>query len=152
MENIIHFRKMFESTQEAGVEIAPPIFGDIDFSVSGVSDEAMKLIAGLMAKSVLISGEAERIAKMASTNPSSAASYLQQRIEGMLNDVPGIDPAFINQVKSQAPKLAKSMVEAIPGVLGTVSQTDIDTSKELRPDPSKVSFFSKLGSIFNTAQ
>lgn len=151
MENILHFRKMFES-QEAGIEVAPPIFGEIDFTVSGVSDEAMKLIAGLMAKSVLVSGEAERIAKMADTNPASAASYLQQRIEGILNDVPGIDPGFINQIKSQAPKLAKSMVEAIPTVLGSISQTDIDTSKELKPDPSKVSFFSKLGDIFNQAQ
>lgn len=152
MENLIHFRRMFESTQEAGVEVAPPIFGEIDFTVSGVSDEAMKLIAGLMAKSVLVSGEAERIAKMAESNPASAASYLQQRIEGILNDVPGIDPNFIGQIKSQAPKLAKSMVEAIPTVLGNISQTDIDTSKELRPDPSKVSFFTKLGSIFNNAQ
>jgi hypothetical protein len=89
---------------------------------------------------------------MADTNPASAASYLQQRIEGILNDVPGIDPGFINQIKSQAPKLAKSMVEAIPTVLGSISQTDIDTSKELRPDPSKVSFFSKLGGLFNQAQ
>ena len=151
MENLVNFRKMFES-QEAGVEIAPPVFGDIDFTISGVSDEAMKLIAGLMAKSVLVSGEAERIAKMAQSNPSSAASYLQQKIEGILNDVPGIDPNFISQVKSQAPKLAKSMVEAIPGVLGSISQTDIDTSKELKPDPSKVSFFTKLGDIFGTRQ
>jgi hypothetical protein len=151
MENIVHFRKMFEA-QEAGVEAAPPIFGEIDFTVSGVSDDAMKLIAGLMAKSVLVSGEAERIAKMADTNPASAASYLQQRIEGILNDVPGIDPGFISQIKSQAPKLAKSMVEAIPMVLGNISQTDIDTSKELRPDPSKASFFSKLGDIFNPEQ
>lgn len=151
MENLVHFKRMFE-TQEAGVEIAPPIFGDIDFTVSGVSDEAMKLIAGLMAKAVLISGEAERIAKMADSNPSSAASYLQQRIEGILNDVPGIDPTFISQIKSQAPKLAKSMVEAIPGVLGSISQTDIDTAKELKPDPSKASFFSKLGGIFGTQQ
>lgn len=149
MENLVHFKKMFEA-QEAGVEIAPPIFGDIDFTISGVSDDAMKLIAGLMAKSVLASGEAERIAKMAESNPSSAASYLQQKIEGILNDVPGIDPTFIGQVKSQAPKLAKSMVEAIPGVLGSISQTDIDTAKELKPDPSKVSFFSKLGDIFGT--
>lgn len=53
MENIIHFKKMFEF-QEAGIEIAPTIFGEIDFSISGVSDDAMRLIAGLMAKTVLV--------------------------------------------------------------------------------------------------
>lgn len=149
MENLVHFKKMFEA-DEAGIDVAPPVFGDIDFTISGVSDDAMKLIAGLMAKSVLVSGEAERIAKMAGSNPSSAASYLQQKIEGIINDVPGIDPTFISQVKSQAPKLAKSMVEAIPGVLGSISQTDIGAAKELKPDPSKISFFSKLGDIFGS--
>ena len=151
MENIIHFKKMFEF-QEAGIEIAPTIFGEIDFSISGVSDDAMRLIAGLMAKTVLVSGEAERIAKMASTNPGSAAAYLQQRIEGILNDVPGINPEFINQVKSQAPKLAQAMVEAIPTVLGNISQDDIDASRNIKEDPSKMSFFSKLGDYFNKAE
>lgn len=127
----------------AGVEAAPPVFGNIDFSMSNVSDDAMSLIAGLMAQSVINSGEAEKIVMMAKTNPNSAASYLQTKIEGILSEVPGTKPEFIQQMKSQGSNLAKYMVQIIPGLLGNLSDLEID-SRELKQDPSKVTFFDRL--------
>jgi len=119
----------------------------VDFSVSGVSDEAMKLISGLMAQAVLASGEAERMARMADTDPVGAASYLQKKVEGILSNVPGTDPKFIQSLKSQSGNIAKSMVLAIPGLLGSLTDKDIQTS-ELKPDTSKTSFLSKLSGFF----
>jgi hypothetical protein len=132
----------------AGAETAPKVFGEIDFSVSGVNDDAMKLIAGLMAQTVLASGEAEKISKMAETDPNSAASYLQQKIEGILSEVPGTTPTFIGQMKSQGSNIAKAMVQAIPGLLGNLTDKHIDMAKELKPDPSKTSFLTNLAGFF----
>ncbi len=135
----------------AGEEVAPPVFGNIDFSMSGVSDDAMKLIAGLMAQSVLASGEAERIARMADTDPNSAASYLQKKIEGILVSVPGLNPTFIQSMKSQSSNISKMMVQSIPGLLGNLTDKDVD-SNELKPDTSKSSFLTKLSGFFSDNQ
>jgi hypothetical protein len=154
MNNILEFESFLPGTastqpgaQPAGAEVAPPVFGEIDFSMSGVSDDAMKLIAGLMAQSVINSGEAERISKMADTDPNSAASYLQQKIEGILSAIPGTKPEFIQQMKSQGSNIAKSMVQAIPGTLGSLTDKHIDAN-ELKQDPSKVSFLDRLEGFF----
>ena len=153
MDNLLEFN-LFNPQEEtqpgsapAGTEVAPKVFGNIDFSMSGVSDDAMKLISGLMAQSVLASGEAERIARMADTDPNSAASYLQKKVEGILASVPGTNPTFIQGMKSQSSNLAKTMVESIPGLLGSLTDKDIE-SNELKPDTSKSSFLSKLSGFF----
>jgi hypothetical protein len=135
----------------AGSEVAPPIFGTIDFSMSNVSDDAMSLIAGLMAQSVINSGEAEKIVMMAKNNPNSAASYLQNKIEGILSQVPGTKPEFIQQVKGQGSNLAKYMIQIIPGLLGNLSDQDVD-AHELKQDPSKVSFFDRLEKFITPEQ
>lgn len=131
----------------SGVEAAPKVFGTIDFSMSGVSDDAMKLIAGLMAQAVLSSGEAEKITRMADTDPRSAASYLQRKVEGILASVPGLNPTFIQGMKSQSANISKTMVETIPGLLGSLTDKDIETN-ELKPDTSKSSFLAKLSGFF----
>jgi uncharacterized membrane protein YqiK len=100
-----------------------------------------------MAQSVINSGEAERISKMADTDPNSAASYLQQKIEGILSAIPGTKPEFIQQMKSQGSNIAKSMVQAIPGTLGSLTDKHIDAN-ELKQDPSKVSFLDRLEGFF----
>lgn len=126
---------------------AQPIFGTIDFSMNGVSDDAMQLIAGLMAQAVLASGEAERVAQEAKRDPNSAASYLQGKIVGIMSEVPGLKPEFISSMKSQAPNLAKAMVQAIPGVVSNLSSTD-KPSAELKPNPASSSFLDKIGGYF----
>ena len=150
MENLLEFQ-MFNpqatGSAPAGFEVAPPVFGTVDFTMSGVSDDAMKLIAGLMAQSVLTSGEAEKIARMADTDPNAAASYLQKKIEGILVEVPGLAPAFIQSMKSQSSNISKVMVQSIPGLLGSLTDKDIETN-ELKPDTSKASFLSKLSGFF----
>jgi len=135
----------------AGEEVAPPVFGTIDFSMSGVSDDAMKLIAGLMAQSVLASGEAERIARMADTDPNSAASYIQKKVEGILSSVPGLNPTFIQSMRSQSSNIAKMMVQSIPGLLGNLTDKDVEAN-ELKPDTSKSSFLTKLSGFFSDNQ
>ena len=90
---------------------AQPIFGTVDFSMSGVSDDAMQLIAGLMAQAVLASGEADKIAQQAQRDPNGAASYLQNKIQGIMMEIPGLRPEFIQAMKSQAPNLAKEAKE-----------------------------------------
>ena len=150
MENLLEFDTFSPQTSgnaSAGAEVAPPVFGAIDFSMSGVSDDAVKLIAGLMAQSVLASGEAEKIARMADTDPASAASYLQKKVEGILAEVPGLAPAFIQSMKSQSSNIAKVMVQSIPGLLGNLTDKDIEAN-ELKPDTSKASFLSKLSGFF----
>lgn len=150
MENLLEFdifNPQTPGSAPAGEEVAPPVFGAIDFSMSGVSDDAMKLIAGLMAQSVLASGEAEKIARMADTDPASAASYLQKKVEGILVEVPGLAPAFIQSMKSQSSNIAKVMVQSIPGLLGNLTDKDIEAN-ELKPDTSKASFLSKLSGFF----
>lgn len=132
----------------AGIEVAPPIFGKIDFSMSNVSDDAMALIAGLMAQSVINSGEAEKIVLMAKSSPNSAASYLQNKIQGILSEVPGIKPEFLQQMKGQSSNLAKTMVQLIPGLLGNLTDQDID-SNELKQDPSKINFLGRLQNYLN---
>ena len=146
MENILEF-ETFNPSAPAGEEVAPPVFGNIDFTMSGVSDDAMKLIAGLMAQSVLASGEAERIARMADTDPASAASYLQKKVEGILAEVPGLTPAFVQSMKSQSANVSKMMVQSIPGLLGNLTDKDIEANS-LKPDTSKASFLSKLSGFF----
>ena len=150
MENILEFETFnpqAAGSAPAGVEVAPPVFGNIDFTMSGVSDDAMKLIAGLMAQSVLASGEAEKIARMADTDPASAASYLQKKVEGILIGVPGLAPTFIQSMKSQSSNISKIMVQTIPGLLGSLTDKDIEAN-ELKPDTSKASFLSKLSGFF----
>lgn len=150
MENLLEFdifNPQTPGSAPAGEAVAPPVFGAIDFSMSGVSDDAMKLIAGLMAQSVLASGEAEKIARMADTDPASAASYLQKKVEGILVEVPGLAPAFIQSMKSQSSNIAKVMVQSIPGLLGNLTDKDIEAN-ELKPDTSKASFLSKLSGFF----
>ena len=127
---------------------AQPIFGTVDFSMSGVSDDAMQLIAGLMAQAVLASGEADKIAQQAQRDPNGAASYLQNKIQGIMMEIPGLRPEFIQAMKSQAPNLAKAMVQAIPGVIGNLSTTE-KPSLELKPNPSSSSFLDKIGSYFS---
>jgi hypothetical protein len=51
-------------------------------------------------------------------------------------------------MKSQAPNLAKAMVQAIPGVIGNLSTTE-KPSLELKPNPSSSSFLDKIGSYFS---
>jgi hypothetical protein len=150
MENLLEFdifNPQAAGSAPAGAEVAPPVFGAIDFSMSGVSDDAMKLIAGLMAQTVLASGEAEKIARMADTDPNAAASYLQKKIEGILVEVPGLAPAFIQSMKSQSSNISKVMVQSIPGLLGSLTDKDIEAN-ELKPDTSKASFLSKLSGFF----
>ena len=149
MENILEFETFNPQSAGSapGEEVAPPVFGNIDFSMSGVSDDAMKLIAGLMAQSVLASGEAEKIARMADTDPASAASYLQKKVEGILAEVPGLTPAFIQLMKSQSSNVSKMMVQTIPGLLGNLTDKDIEANS-LKPDTSKASFLSKLSGFF----
>jgi len=150
MENLLEFdifNPQPAGSEPAGAEVAPPVFGTIDFTMSGVSDDAMKLIAGLMAQTVLASGEAEKIARMADTDPASAASYLQKKVEGILVEVPGLAPAFIQSMKSQSSNIAKVMVQSIPGLLGNLTDKDIEAN-ELKPDTSKASFLSKLSGFF----
>lgn len=132
----------------AGSEVAPPVFGNIDFSMSNVSDDAMTLIAGLMAQSVINSGEAEKIVLMAKSSPNSAAGYLQNKIQGILAEVPGIKPEFLQQMKGQSSNLAKMMVQVIPGLIGNLTDQDIDAN-ELKQDPSKVSFLGRLQHYLN---
>jgi hypothetical protein len=150
MENLLEFdifNPQPAGAEPAGAEVAPPVFGTIDFTMSGVSDDAMKLIAGLMAQTVLASGEAEKIARMADTDPNAAASYLQKKIEGILVEVPGLAPAFIQSMKSQSSNISKVMVQSIPGLLGSLTDKDIEAN-ELKPDTSKASFLSKLSGFF----
>ena len=130
---------------------AQPIFGTVDFSMSGVSDDAMQLIAGLMAQAVLASGEADKIAQQAQRDPNGAASYLQNKIQGIMMEIPGLRPEFIQAMKSQAPNLAKAMVQAIPGVIGNLSTTE-KPSAELKPNPASSSFLDKIGSYFAPEQ
>ena len=130
---------------------AQPIFGTVDFSMSGVSDDAMQLIAGLMAQAVLASGEADKIAQQAQRDPNGAASYLQNKIQGIMMEIPGLRPEFIQAMKSQAPNLAKAMVQAIPGVIGNLSTTE-KPSLELKPNPASSSFLDKIGSYFASEQ
>ena len=131
------------------LSVKNPGFGEIDFTMSGVSDDAMKVIAGLMMQRVLYSGEAERIARMADTDPASAASYLQKKIEGMIHHIPGVNPSFIQAMKSQSINISKYMVQILPSVVGHLTDKDRQTSSiELKPDPSKTSFLTKLGSFF----
>ena len=150
MENLLEFETFnpqAAGSAPAGGEVAPPVFGNIDFTMSGVSDDAMKLIAGLMAQSVLSSGEAERIARMADTDPNSASSYLQKKVEGILAEVPGLNPTFIQSMRSQASNISKIMVQSMPGLLGNLTDKDIEAN-ELKPDTSKASFLSKLSGFF----
>ena len=154
MENLLEFdifNPQAPGAAPAGSEVAPPVFGTVDFSMSGVSDDAMKLIAGLMAQAVLSSGEAEKITRMADTDPRSAASYLQKKVEGILADVPGLNPTFIQGMKSQSANIAKTMVESIPGLLGSLTDKDIETN-ELKPDTAKSSFLTKLSGFFSDNQ
>ena len=153
MEHLLEFN-LFNpqpGAAPAGEEVAPPVFGTIDFSMSGVSDDAMKLIAGLIAQSVLASGEAERITRMSDTDPNSAASYLQKKIEGILASVPGLNPTFIQSMKSQSSNIAKMMVQSIPGLLGSLTDKDVEAN-ELKPDTSKSSFLTKLSGFFSDNQ
>jgi hypothetical protein len=132
MENLLEFdifNPQASGAAPAGAEVAPPVFGAIDFTMSGVSDDAMKLIAGLMAQSVLASGEAEKIAKMADTDPNAASSYLQKKVEGILISVPALTPAFIQSMKSQSANIAKVMVQSIPGLLGSLTDKDIEANE-----------------------
>lgn len=150
MENILEFETFnpqATGSAPAGFEVTPPVFGTVDFTMSGVSDDAMKLIAGLMAQSVLTSGEAEKITRMADTDPAAAASYLQKRVEGILAEVPGLAPAFLQSMKSQSSNIAKTMVQTIPGLLGNLTDKDIEAN-ELKPDTSKASFLTKLSGFF----
>ena len=150
MENLLEFdifNPQTPGSSPAGAEVAPPVFGAIDFTMSGVSDDAMKLIAGLMAQSVLASGEAEKIAKMADSDPNAAASYLQKKVEGILLGVPGLSPAFVQSAKSQSSNISKVMVQLIPGLLGNLTDKDIKAN-ELKPDTSKASFLNKLSGFF----
>lgn len=128
---------------------AQPIFGTVDFTMNGVSDDAMQLIAGLMAQAVLASGEAERVAQDAKRDPNAAASYLQGKILGIMAEIPGLNPDFIQSMKSQAPNLAKAMVQAIPGVISNLSTTE-KPSVELRQNPTSASFLDKIGAYFDT--
>jgi hypothetical protein len=96
--------------------------------------------------------EANRITQRIKDDPNSAASYIETKIEGMIKTVPGIDHNFGEQLISQKSNLAKAMVRAIPGIVGLyIKQTStggIDSSKFLKPDLSRSSYFSKLGSYF----
>ena len=157
MENLLEFEGFQPNTPVATQTPAgdnpdlvgkEPPFGKIDFSMSGVSDDGMKIIAGLMAQRVLYSGEAERVARMADTDPVAAAAYLQKKIEGMIHHIPGVNPAFIQSMKSQAVNIGKYMVEILPEVLGHLTDRQTDSS-ELRPDASKTSFLTKLSSFFD---
>lgn len=158
MQNLLEFEgfpKPLPGQNQSTVTAAEPNlnFGNIDFTMSGVSDDAMKVIAGLMAQTVLASGEAERIARMADNDPTGAASYLQKKVEGILTDIPGVNPSFIQAMKSQSANLSKSMVQAIPGLLGSLTDKDIEAN-ELKPDTNKSSLLNRLSTFFadNTAQ
>jgi hypothetical protein len=157
MENILEFETFNPQTAgsaPAGAEVAPPVLGTINFTMSGVSDDVIKLIAGLMAQSMLASGEAEKIARMADTDPKSAASYLQKKVEGILAESPGLTPsyiqevpgltsAFIQSMRSQSANVSKMMVQTIPELFGNLTDKDIEANS-LKPDTSKASFLSKL--------
>lgn len=157
MKNLLEF-EMFENDQpgsgDAGAEVAPVVFDDISFTISGVKDEAVELIAILMAQSFINSDqqEANRIIQRVKDDANSAVSYLETKIEGMVKIIPGIDHNFGEQLINQKSNLAKAMVRAIPGIVGLyVKQTSpggIDSSKFLKPDLSRSSYFSKLGSYF----
>jgi hypothetical protein len=72
---------------------------------------------------------------------------LQKKVEGILAEVPGLAPAFIQSMKSQSSNIAKVMVQSIPGLLGNLTDKDIEAN-ELKPDTSKASFLSKLSGFF----
>ena len=116
--------------------------------MSSVSDDAMKVIAGLIMQRVLYSGEAEKVARMADTDPVAAAAYLQKKIEGVIHHIPGVNPSFIQAMKGQSINLSKYMVEILPTVLGHLTDTQTSSS-ELKPDPTKNSLLTKLSSFFD---
>jgi hypothetical protein len=156
MKNIVNF-EIFEEekmpgSEAAGAEVAPTVFGKTDFSVSGVTNEAMQSIAALMAYVVISGGdqqEASRVVRMVKSDPSSAASYLSQRVPGIVSSLPCVDEAFKDKLIQQKTNLAKGMVTCIPGLVGglvsQVSSQTLDFSKMLKPDVSRSSYFSKLG-------
>jgi len=165
MKNIVDF-ELFEEdkTQQepgagaAGAEVAPAVFGKIEFGMSGVKNDAMQVIAGLMAQS-MINGdqqEASRIIQKVKEDPGSAASYLEQRIKGIISSIPGISPDFMDKLYTQRTNLAKAMVMAMPGLVGgyvqQISSQKIDLSKMLKPDLTRASFFNKLGGYFQDHQ
>jgi hypothetical protein len=155
MKNIVDF-DLFESQEpgsgSAGAEVAPAVFGNISFSISGVKDEAVELISILLAQSLINSDqqEASRIIQRIKDDPGSAASYIETRIQGMISNIPGIDPSFADQLISQKSNLSKVMVRAIPNIVGIyvkqMGSTPLDPSKFVKPDLTRSSFFSKLGS------
>lgn len=156
MKNIVNF-DIFENekmpgSEPAGADVAPTIFGKTDFSVSGVTNEAMQSIAALMAY-VVISGsdqqEASRVVRMVKSDPASAASYLAQRIPGIVSSLPCVEQSFKDKLIQQKTNLAKGMIECIPGLVGglvsQISSQTLDFSKMLKPDVSRSSYFAKLG-------
>jgi len=161
MKNIVDF-ELFEDDKTpqapgagaAGAEVAPAVFGKIEFGMSGVKNDAMQVIAGLMAQSLINADqqEASRIIQKVKEDPGSAASYIEQRVKGILSSVPGISPDFIDKLYTQRTNLAKAMVTAIPGLVGgyvnQISSQKVDLSKMLKPDLSRTSFFNKLGGYF----
>jgi len=137
MENLFEYNSYQDQSQPVSTET---------FSMSGVSDDAMKLIAGLMTKVILYSGDAETIAKMAESDKSSATDYVKQKIDSIVSDVPGIDSNFHEQIKSQSYNLAKGIVNDMPEEIGKIaaSQPDQANYNKLKEDPSKISFFKRL--------
>jgi hypothetical protein len=154
MNHLLEFDNYAQPQAEVNPSEGPtaqPIFGTVDFSMSGVSDDAMQLIAGLMAQAVLASGEAERVAQQAKTDPTAAANYLQNKIVGIMTEIPGLKPEFVNGMKSQASNLAKAMVQSIPGIAGNLIDTK-SASTELKQNPSSSSFLNKITSYFGDAE
>lgn len=157
MKNILDFEVFENSTPgsgAAGAEVAPAVFGNISFSLSGVKDEAVELIAILMAQAFINSDqqEANRVIQKITSDPSSAASYLETKIEGIVKSIPGIDPEFADQLISQKSNLSKVMVTSIPDIVGIyvkqMGPSGMDFSKILKPDLSRSSYFNRLGSYF----
>lgn len=155
MENLIDF-ELFEDENApgsgaAGIEVAPPVFGKVEFSMSGVKNEAMQVIAELMAQGVINGDQqqASTIVRMVKEDPSSASSYLAQRVPGIISSLPGIDPSFKDKLIQQRTNLAKAMVSAIPDLVGGVVQQlslqKIDLTKMIKPDITRTSYFNKLG-------
>lgn len=155
MENLIKY-ELFEDEKmpgsgAAGIEAAPAIVNKVEFSISGVTPDAMQTIASLMAY-VAISGdqqEGARIVRMAKDDPSGASSYIAQRIPGIIETLSCVDPSFKDKLMNQRQNLARAIVNCLPdlvaGMVGQISSQKADFSKSLKPDLSRSSYFSRLG-------
>lgn len=120
----------------------------IDFTVSGVSDSAVQMICSLISMIILNSAEAEKIARMIKNNPSSSITFLDKKVDNIIQSIPVEDERLKRSLASQTRKISEYVSRAItPIAYAMTTDTQIDP-EEIKPTATTIGTLGKIKDIF----